>query len=84
MLGRILAAHGQSGTAKSIFLKAINFLDENAYYEGKIPAHIELVNTLRMSGDTSAADQAWKYGLEPDGSISTPWDVLDQAPSREA
>lgn len=82
MLGTLLAAHGQIDTARIIFLKAINLLDEDAYYEGKIPALVEFVNVLKMSGDTATADRAWKYGLEPDGSVSFPWDVRDQAPSR--
>lgn len=78
MLGRLLAAHGQIDAARPIFLKAINLMDDEAYYEGKIPAHVEFVKTLRMSGDSAIADRAWKYGLELDGSVSAPWNVFDQ------
>jgi hypothetical protein len=82
MLGRFLGAHGHVEAAKPILLKAINILDEATYYEGKIPALIEFVKILRLSGDDAAADRAWKYGLEPDGSVATPWDILDLAPSQ--
>jgi len=81
MAGRLLAAHGQREAAQQIFLEAINFMNDETYYEGKIPAHVHFVETLRLSGHDTQADQAWKYGFEPDGSISAPWNIYDQAPS---
>jgi hypothetical protein len=80
MLGRLHGVHGNVDSAKTIFLKAINILDDDSYIEGMIPALTEFVNILRLSGDTDTADLAWKYGLEPDESVAAPWDVTDQAP----
>lgn len=80
MLGRVHAAHGNTAIAEAILLKAINVLKDPPYTKGKVPALVELVKILKRNGSTDAASQLWKYGLELDGRISNPWDVLDQIP----
>ncbi len=63
MLGRLHGAHGNYGTARAIFQRAINAMEDD-YVKGVIPALVELVKLLKKHGDIGAADRLWKYGLE--------------------
>jgi hypothetical protein len=81
LLGRLYGAHGDTEAAKAILFKAINFLDDDGYFEGKIPALVALVDAFNQVGLAAEAERVWKFGLELDGTISIPWSVLDQMPS---
>jgi tetratricopeptide (TPR) repeat protein len=80
MLGRLYGAHGDTEIAVAILLKAVNFLDGDAYFEGKISALAALADALRQAGRKEEAELASKYGLELDGGISSHWDALDEMP----
>jgi tetratricopeptide (TPR) repeat protein len=79
ILGRIHSARGDHAAARTMFLKAINVLDD-PYEYGVIPALVELMKILKKKGDKATAERLWKYGLELDGSICRPWKVADQMP----
>jgi tetratricopeptide (TPR) repeat protein len=82
MLGRIYCAGGEYGTARTIFLRAINVLDD-PYEYGVIPALVELVKVMKKEGDWESAERFWKFGLELDGTVCDAWNAVDQLPLGE-